>query len=233
MQKQNFAESVATQFSGLKVTVEDVKRVVLKGKFDYEKPSKWDEKEVFRFARELRRESKPMIIAANKMDKENSKENLERMKKEFDYKIVGCFAEGELALREADKSDLIEYVPGTEGFEIKGEVSDKQKGALDAIGKSMKEHGGTGVQEVLNSVVFDLLEMIAIFPAGDKLEDTKGNVLPDCFLMKKGSTALDFAFRLHSDIGRDFIKAIDVRTKRAVGKDYELKHRDGLEIMTK
>jgi (p)ppGpp synthase/HD superfamily hydrolase len=51
--------------------------------------------------------------------------------------------------------------------------------------------------------------------------------------MKKGSTALDFAFRLHTDIGKNFIKAIDVRTKRAVGKDYVVKNRDGLEIVTK
>jgi len=51
--------------------------------------------------------------------------------------------------------------------------------------------------------------------------------------MKKGSTALDFAFRLHTDIGNNFVKAIDIRTKQAVGKDYKLKHCDGLEIMTK
>ena len=51
--------------------------------------------------------------------------------------------------------------------------------------------------------------------------------------MKKGSTALDFAYRLHSDIGKNFIKAIDIRTKKAVGKDYLLKHLDGLEIITK
>jgi len=31
---------------------------------------------------------------------------------------------------------------------------------------------------------------------GAKLSDSKGNVLPDCFLMKNGSTALDFAYKL-------------------------------------
>ena len=77
------------------------------------------------------------------------------------------------------------------------------------------------------------LGYICVFPAGSKMEDSKGNVLPDCYLMPKGSTALDFAYRLHSDIGDGFVKAIDVRTKKAVGKDHVLKHRDGLEIMTK
>ena len=85
----------------------------------------------------------------------------------------------------------------------------------------------------MNEVIFEMLEMIAVFPAGDKLTDSKGNVLPDCYLMKKGSTALDFAFRLHTDIGNDFVKAVHIKTKKAVGKDYVIQNGDGLEIMTK
>jgi (p)ppGpp synthase/HD superfamily hydrolase len=46
------------------------------------------------------------------------------------------------------------------------------------------------------------------------------------------STALDFAFSLHTDIGNRFVKAVDVRSKQPVGKDHPLKHRDGIEIMT-
>jgi len=77
-----------------------------------------------------------------------------------------------------------------------------------------------------------LLNYIAIFPAGSKLADSKGNVLPDCFLLQDGSTALEFAYSFHTDIGDKFVKAIDVRTKQPVGKDHALKHRDGIEIMT-
>ena len=112
-------------------------------------------------------------------------------------------------------------------------LNEKQKSALEKIKEILKEFRNTGVQEVLNKIILEILQYIAIFPAGAKLEDSKGNVLPDCYLMKKGSTALDFAYRLHTDIGKSFIKAIDVRTKRAVGKDYALKHMDGLEIITK
>ncbi|MAG38123.1 translation-associated GTPase [Candidatus Pacearchaeota archaeon] len=229
MQKGKLAESIAKQFSGLKVSEEDVKAVLLKSKLDVEHPSGWTDSDVFGFAQALRKETKPMVIAANKMDRPKSKENLEKIKKEFDYPIVPCFAEGELALREADKAGLIDYVPGSDNFEIKGEISDKQKTALEEI----KKFGDTGVQKVLNTMVLDVLGMVCIFPAGDKLADSKGNVLPDCYLMEKGSTALDFAFRLHTDIGNGFVKAIDVRTKKAVGKDHVLEHRDGLEIMTK
>lgn len=232
-QKTNFAEAVFKQFSGLKVTIEDVKHVVLKSDLNVEQPSKWSDDEIMRFAKMLRKETKPMVIAANKIDRPNGYKNYEKIKEEFDYPIVPCFADGELSLRQADKNGLIDYIPGEDKFEIKKPVSEKQENALEEIKKVMEKYNGTGVQRILNMVVFEILDYIAIFPAGAKLEDSKGNILPDCFLMPKGSTALDFAFRLHTDIGKNFIKAIDIRTKKAVGKDYVLKNLDGLEIVTK
>lgn len=233
LQHSNFAEAVAKQFSGLKVNPDDVKHVVLKSNLNPEHPTKWTEEDIFKFAQMLRRYTKPMIIAANKVDRPNGRKNYEKVKSEFDYPIVPCFADGELALREADKHGLIFYIPGEKTFENKKELSEKQKEALGNIQKTINEFGSTGVQEVLNKTVFDVLKYICIFPAGDKLADSKGNILPDCYLMKSGSTALDFAYRLHSDIGKNFVKAIDVRTKKAVGKEYPLKHMDGFEIITK
>ncbi len=233
MQKKNLAEAISQQFSGLKVKIDDIKSVILKCDLNPEKPSLWSEEDIAKFSRLLRQKTKPMIIAANKMDRLNSKKNYDKVKSEFNYPIIPCFAEGELALREADKNGLIDYIPGEKKFEIKKTLTDKQKQALDDINKILEEYGGTGIQDILNKAIFDLLEYLAIFPAGSKLSDSKGNILPDCYLMPPKSTALDFAFRLHSDIGKNFVKAIDVRTKRAVGKDYQLKHLDGFEIMTK
>lgn len=233
VEKKDFSEAVAIQFSGLKVNEEVVKSVVLRENFNIGHPGKWSKDEVARFARELRRASKPMIIAANKVDRPKGKENLEKIKKEFDYEIVPCFAEGELALREADKAGLIEYIPGENNFEIKKEINEKQKAGLNKIKEILDDYGSTGVQDTLNKVVFDVLSYLAIYPAGAKLSDSKGNILPDCFLMPPGSTALDFAYRLHTDIGDGFVKAVDVKTKRAVGKDYKLKNGDGLEILTR
>ena len=90
----------------------------------------------------------------------------------------------------------------------------------------------TGVQQVLNTLVFDVLKYLAIHPGGaSKLEDSKGNCLPDCFLLPPNSTALDFAFRLHTDFGNKFIRAIDCRSKLPRGKDYALKQLDILEIV--
>lgn len=233
MQKKKLAEAIAKQFSGLKVTEDDVNHVLLKLKFNVEKPTSWTDMQIEEFSRELRKYTKPMIIAANKMDRPNSESNFNKFKAEFGYPIFPCFAEGELALREADKHGLIEYIPGEKDFVVKKDLSDKQKEGLENIRKILEKYGSTGVQNVLNGVVFDVLKYLCIFPAGSKMADSKGNVLPDCYLMPPGSTALDFAFRLHSDIGNNFVKAIHIKNKQAVGKDYALKHRDGLEIMVK
>lgn len=233
MQKQKFAQAITKQFSGLKVNEEDVQSVIRKSNLNPEKPTSWTNEQLALFAQLLRKQSKPMIIAANKIDRPKGKENYEKIKSEFQYPIIPCFADGELALREADKAGLIEYIPDESTFEIKKELNEKQKEALEKIREVLKEFKSTGVQEILNKTVFEILEYIAVYPAGAKLADSKGNILPDCYLMKKGSTALDFAYRLHSDIGKNFIKAIDIRTKKAVGKDYLLKHLDGLEIVTK
>jgi len=150
--------------------------------------------------------------------------------------MVPCSAEAELALREAAKHDLISYIPGNSDFQIISEqkLNEKQKNALQFIKSEMLDKFiSTGVQQVLDAAVFEMLKYIAIFPGGvNKLQDQHGNVIPDCFLMPHDTTALDFAFKLHTDIGNHFIKAIDARSKRPVGKEYALKHRDVIEIVT-
>jgi len=236
MEKQDLAKAVAKQFSGLNVQEDDVKRILLKLKYDPERPDSWTDEQMKNFAHYLRHMTKPMIIAANKIDKENAKENLEKLRKEFTgIIIIPCSADSELALREASKAGLIEYLPGNTDFKILKDLNERQKAALEKIKKNVLDiYGSTGVQEVLDKTVFDLLKYIAVFPASaTKLGDSKGNILPDCFLVPQGTTALDFAFRLHTDLGNNFIKAIDAKTKRAVGKEYVLKHRDGIEIITK
>jgi ribosome-binding ATPase len=233
--KQDFSKAVAKQFSGLKVVEEDIKDVVRKGNYNIGKPAEWSEEELLRFSHDLRHLTKPMIIAANKIDKEDSKENLERLKSSYpELIVVPCSADSELALREASKAGLIEYIPGESDFKINKELNEKQRKALDLIRRRVLDvYGSTGVQEVLNNVVFDLLNYIAVFPASaGKLADSNGNILPDCFLLPEGSTALDFAYTVHTDLGNNFIKAIDFKTKQAVGKEHKLKHRDGIEILT-
>ncbi len=228
-------KEIAKQFSGLKISEEDVKAVMLELNLNPDL-LRWDSDDLFNFAKTLRRRTKPMIIAANKADVSSSIKNINLLKQKFtDYVVVPCSSESELALKEASSKGLISYIPGDNHFEIlkPDALSEKQISALNFIKDNVLERfGTTGVQEVIDKVVFEVLNMIAVFPVSNsKLEDSKGNILPDCFLVPKGTTAHEFAYKIHTSFGEKFIKAIDMRTKRVVGKDYIVKHRDVLEIV--
>ena len=235
-EKGSIARAIGKQLSGLKVTEEMAEDVIKKLGLGMENPDRWSEDELKQISVELRKLTKPIIIAANKIDVPGADRKYEEVKEKFpDHLVIPCSAESELALREAAKNGLIDYVPGNRSFKIleQGKLNDKQQNALGFIQKNVLDRfGSTGVQTVLDKAIFDLLKYIAIFPGGvNKLEDQHGNVLPDCFLLPDGSSALDFAFRIHTDIGKSFIRAIDVKTKMTVGKDHRLKHRDVIEIV--
>jgi len=197
----------------------------------------WDEEILKKLASDLRKASKPMIIACNKIDVPGADKNFERLKNEFkDYILVACSAESELALREAAKHGLMKYIPGENNFEIIDEekLSDKQKKALEFIKNNvLAKFGSTGAEEVLDDAVFKLLNYIPVYPVENenKLTDGEGNVLPDVHLLPEGSTTLDLAYRIHSDIGDKFKSAIDARTKKRLGKDHVLKDRDVVKII--
>jgi ribosome-binding ATPase YchF (GTP1/OBG family) len=238
-EQQGIFIAIHKQMSGLGVSENMAKESVREIKLEEISPKDWTEENLLKLASLLRNKTKPMIIVANKCDSPIGLENYKLLKKEFpQYKIIPTSSEAELALREAGKKELINYIPGEESFEItekgKKELSEQQQKALEFIKLNIlqKNSEGTGVQEVLNTVVFKTLKRKAIHPGGvGKLEDSDGNTLPDCFLMKEKATALDFAFRLHTDFGKNFVKAIDVRTKLPIGKDSSLKHLDIVEIM--
>lgn len=235
-EKTELNKALAKQMSSFRVDEKLMERVIQKLCLGLDL-MKWDKNILMKMAIELRVATKPMIIACNKIDVPGAVDNFERLKKEFpNHMMVPCSAEAELALREASKHGLIKYVPGDNNFEIIDEqkLNEKQKNALSFIKKDVLERfGSTGVQKVIDAAVFELLKHIAVFPGGvNKLADQHGNVIPDCFLMPPNTTALDFAYKLHTDIGNNFVKAIDVKTKRPVGKDYLVNHRDVIEIAT-
>ncbi len=235
-EKQEIQIALGKQLSGLKVQEKMIEDAISVLGLEKEKPHLWTETELKNLAVFLRKLTKPMLIACNKIDVPGAEKNFERLKRQFPaYDFVPCSAESELALREAAKAGLIEYVPGEKIFSLVPEdrLNGRQKQALSFIQNSiLTPFQSTGVQRALDRAVFDLLKYIAIFPGGvSKLEDKDGRVLPDCFLMPPGSTALDFAYKLHTDLGKNFICAKDVRTKKTIGKDYMLKHLDIIEIV--
>lgn len=202
-----------------------------------EDPTKWSQDDLLAFASEIRRVNKPMVIAANKADAA-SDEQIKRLVREEEkrgYIVIPTSAAAELTLRKAAKAGFIEYIPGASEFKVLRDMSEKQKRALMVIKeKVLDRFGSTGVQEVINRVVFDLLKLIPVYPVHDenKLTDQFGNVLPHVFLMKKGSTPRDLAFKVHTDLGKGFLYAINARTKRRVGEDYELQFNDIVKIVS-
>lgn len=226
---KDLVKELATQLSGLQVTESQIKKVL--DEVGVKDPTEFAKDKIGEFAQRLRETSKPIIIAANKIDLD-SKGNYDRLKGEYDMTPV-C-AEAELALREAAKKDLVEYTPGEKGFTVKAELEEKQKKALDFVKtRILDKYGSTGVQQTLDKIVFQTLKQIVVYPVENenKVSDSKGNILPDSYLVTEGSTALDLAYKVHTDIGGKFINAIDCKTKMRVGKEHVLKDGDVLKIV--
>jgi len=186
----------------------------------------------------LRDISKPTLIVANKVDLPTSTENFKRLREEYkDMIVVPSSADAELTLRRAEHKGLIKYVPGDERFEINDPASlnDKQKWALNLIRKDiLGEYMRTGVQFAINVAVFKLLKMNAVYPVADakKMADKHGNVLPDVYLMRSGSSVADLAREVHSELAKGLLYAIDIRDGLHLPADYHLKDRDVLSIVS-
>lgn len=195
----------------------------------------WSREDLARFVTELRRASKPLIVAANKADREHSLENVERLR-ETGYRVVPTCAEAELALRRAAAGGLIRYTPGDADFEVltPSALTGRQRRALEAIReRSLDRWGSTGVQETLNDAFFRLLDSILVYPVEDaeRLTDHEGRVLPDCHLVPRGTTARQFAALIHTELGESFIYAVDARTRKRLGEGYTLKNNDVIQIV--
>ncbi|MBC7120695.1 MAG: redox-regulated ATPase YchF [Candidatus Methanosuratus sp.] len=197
----------------------------------------WTEEDLKIFVEELRRASKPMVIAANKIDMRQAEENIERLRLEFrERTVIPCSAEAELALRLAAKKGIISYSPGDSEFRVlrDAELNEKQKEGLRKIRDLLGKWGSTGVQDAIESIYKKELKMISVFPVEDanKLTDHKGNILPDVVLVQDGTTVRGLAYKIHSDLGEGFMYAIDARTGQKIGENYRLKDRDIIKIVS-
>jgi hypothetical protein len=216
-------EVVYEQLSGLGVHQEKIREIVEKGYSD-----------LLDLATKIREVNKPIILAGNKIDLKSSWDNYSRLKDRYD--ITPVCAEAELALRKADRAGLIHYVPGSSDFESLKSLPPEQEHALAFIKDNiLKKYGGTGVQQVINKLIFDKLSYIPVYPVEDEhhYSDSNGKILPDVYLMRNGSNALDLAYKVHSDIGKAFIGAIDAKTKKKVGKEHVLRPNDVIKILTR
>ncbi len=194
---------------------------------------KWEDEDLVILCDMIRTISKPMIIAANKMDVAPDKYVSGLM--DLDQMVVPTSAAAELALRSASKGGAIKYDPGDDDFAITSEeLSAAQIKGLENVRSLIQKTGGTGIQECINKAVFEVLDLIIVYPVEDeaKWTDKNDRMLPDAFLMKKGSTAHDLAYKVHSDIGDSFLYAVNAKTKMRLGEKHELENGDVVKIVS-
>jgi ribosome-binding ATPase YchF (GTP1/OBG family) len=193
-------------------------------------PIAWTDDHREALAAAVRARTKPIVVVANKADVAPA-ETVERLR-EAAERVVPATAEGELALRRAAESDVVEYDPGDEDFSVVGDVSDGQAAGLDRIRGVLERWGDTGVQAALDTAVYDVLDRITVFPVENETRwtDGQGNVLPDAVLLPRGSSPRDLAYAVHSDIGESYLYAVDARRHRRIGEDHELSEGDVIKI---
>jgi len=233
---EDFVDLLGERLSGLAIRREHIMEAVDKAALDADNPSQWSDEDVLRFAVQLQKAAKPMIIAANKVDLPYAEENIARLR-EVGNIVYPCCAEAELVLRRAAEKKLLSYTPGDSDFTViePSALSSEQDKALNIIrDKILGKWGTTGVQEVINAAYFKLLRMITAYPVEnvDRFSDHNGRVLPDVFLVPDGTTARGFAYIIHSDLGSGFLYAVDARSKKRLGEDYVLKDRDIVKIVS-
>jgi len=201
-------------------------------------PKEWKDEDSRRFSETLRTVSKPTLIVANKMDLAYSERNFEKIREEYKSQLViPVCSEAEVALNRAKEKGFVEYVPGEETFRVIDEshLTKDQSWALAYVQqKVMTKWMRTGVQFALNSAIFKLLGMNAVYPVEDPkaLSDKRGNVLPDVYLTPKGYVAKELAKEIHSDLAKRMLHAIDARNGLRLPQDYQLRDRDIISIVT-
>jgi len=201
---------------------------------DIDTPWMWPEERVHSLAFYLRQQLFPIHIAANKAD---SAKGTPWDAIQANGMIQPTMADMELALRRADSSGMISYSPGSDTFEIVDEskLNPAQINALSSMKEKLAQSGGTGVAELLSRVLFDALDHVVVYPVADETawKDGDGRILPDAFVVPNGIEAKALAYKVHSDLGDGFIKAVDGRTRRIVGSEHECGDNDVIKIHAK
>ena len=225
-------------YQGMGVKKSHVKETLKTTKLEDKDIENYDINDSKKFATQLRKISKPTLIVANKIDIKGAAKNFQRLRERYnDMIVVPASADSELSLRRAEQKELIKYSPGSEQFDIlrADDLNEKQKNALNFIQSDiMGEYMHTGVQFAINITVFKLLKMNSIYPVAmpENLSDKKGRILPDLILLKDGSTVIDLAKEIHSDLIKGLLYAKDLRYNLRIPTNYQLRDRDVISLVS-
>ncbi len=230
-------EFLAERLTGLSIGPSAIAAALRTVPLDRIHPGRWSEGDRVELARALLRASKPRVVAANKCDRAN-RERAQALAERVDpIPAVPTAADAELTLRRASRAGLVRYRPGDPTFDVPDppKLSPGQTKALEEIRRVMTTWHGTGVQESLETLVYRRLGMIVVYPVEDETHwtDSRGRVLPDAFLVPADTPARAVAYRVHTDLGEHFVRAIDGRTHRAIAADAPLSPNAVVRIVAK
>ncbi|MGD0588066.1 MAG: redox-regulated ATPase YchF [Thermoplasmata archaeon] len=217
---------LAERLTGLSISPAVIATVLRGSTVERAHPARWTVEERIGLARQLLEASKPRLVAANKCDRASMDQWGSLAGAIEPIPCVPTAADAELTLRRASRSGLVTYHPGDATFRVNepSRLSPPQLKALDGIRSILTTWGSTGVQQSLEQMVYSRLGMIVVYPVEDEMHwtDGQGRVLPDAFLVPANTPARAVAYRVHTDLGENFIRAIDGRTHRAMAADHPL-----------
>ncbi len=219
-------EFLQSRLTGLTITPAQVALALRELPIDRARPSTWSTADRARLARSLLAVSKPRLVVANKCDRASPEAVARLADRIRPIPTRPTSAEAELTLRRAGKAGLVTYTPGDPSFAIPdpSRLTPPQRHALEEVQQILTRWGSTGVQPALEAMVFERLGYIVVFPVEDETRwtDSAGRVLPDAFLVPAETPARAVAYRVHTELGENFIRAIDGRTHRALSADHPL-----------
>jgi len=230
-------ELLQSRLTGLAISPGHIAAALRETPVDRAHPARWTEAERRALAKALLRTSKPRWVAWNKADRTTPAALAELTERIAPVPSTPTSAEAELTLRRAQRAGLVRYTPGAATFEVTDpeKLNAAQLRALEEIRGILRTWGTTGVQAALERLVFDGLHQIVVFPVEDeqKWTDSKGRVLPDAFLVPAGTAVRAFAYRIHTDLGENFLKAVDARTHRALAAEHPLEAGAVIRVVTR
>jgi ribosome-binding ATPase YchF (GTP1/OBG family) len=230
-------EFLQKRLTGLAIAPGAIAAALRHSPVDRDHPSTWSEADRKGLARELLRAAKPRLVAGNKADRATP-EGVATLRAAVDpVPVEPTLAEAELTLRRAHRAGLLTYTPGAGAFQVPdpSRLNRAQAAALEEIRTMMVRWGSTGVQKALERLVYERLARVVVYPVEDETHwtDSKGRVLPDAFLVPAGLPVREVAFRVHTELGENFIRAIDGRTHRALGADHPVENGAVLRIVAR
>jgi ribosome-binding ATPase YchF (GTP1/OBG family) len=217
-------EYLEHRLTGLKITPASIQTALRETPIDRAHPSKWTDEDLLQLARVLLAAAKPRSTALNKCDRIATERAADLVREILPVPATPTSAEAELTLRRGAKAGLVSYSPGDSDFQIPdpSRLSPAQSRALEELRGVLRRWGSTGVQPLLESMVFERLHQVVVFPVEDETHwtDSRGRILPDAFLVPAGTPVRAVAYRVHTELGEHFIRAIDGRTHRALAADH-------------